>query len=340
VPQTTGQSPGCAQRPPATALLQRFPRVRTGDAAEFVAALNACYGPATVSAVASPRCGAGHELRAITGPGFTLGYVRSRLGVRIGPGEEDGPCYLNLAVSGTVRSQSGDEQLLNRAGLAAVLSAGQVQGLQPADMAAETVGIKLDGDLIDAELSALLGRPSWGPARFKLGLDLTTLSGRGINALAWALLTEASQPPGGLFDQPAVQRQYVRTLAIALLLSHQHNYSQALRDAQAPLRPRSLRRALEYIESHLAATVTVTDIAAAAGCSARTLHEYFREHVGASPMGYLRELRLQRVHQELRRTGRPVTDVAYAWGFTHLGRFSAAYRRRFGELPSHTARRA
>ncbi|MFY8217090.1 MAG: helix-turn-helix domain-containing protein [Chthoniobacterales bacterium] len=29
-----------------------------------------------------------------------------------------------------------------------------------------------------------------------------------------------------------------------------------------------------------------------------------------------------------------VTDAAMAWGFNHLGRFSAEYRQFFGELPS------
>ena len=340
--QTTDDIPAgpAGLRPGPAALLRRFPRARSADTGEFITALNACFGPAAVTAATPSRRGAGHELRALTGPGFSVGYVRSGLGVRIAPQDGDGPCYLNLAVSGTVRSQCGDAQLVNRAGVAAVLSAGQVQVLQPAETAAETVGIKLDRDLIDAELAALLGRPPSGPVRFQLGLDLTTPVGRGVADLVWALLTEASQPPGGLFDQPAIRLQYVRTLTIALLLSHRHSYSDLLRDAQAPLRPRSLRRALEYIEDHLGATVTVTDIAAAAGCSTRTLHEYFHEHVGTSPMAHLRELRLVRVNQELCRTGGPVTDVAFACGFTHLGRFSSSYRRRFGELPSQTARGA
>ena len=33
-----------------------------------------------------------------------------------------------------------------------------------------------------------------------------------------------------------------------------------------------------------------------------------------------------------------VADTAFKWGFSHLGRFSAAYRREFGELPRETLR--
>ena len=58
-------------------------------------------------------------------------------------------------------------------------------------------------------------------------------------------------------------------------------------------------------------------------------------------MRYVREARLDRVRNELRRSGGEanVTSVASQWGFTHLGRFAVDYRHRFGESPSQTARR-
>jgi len=47
-----------------------------------------------------------------------------------------------------------------------------------------------------------------------------------------------------------------------------------------------------------------------------------------------------RVRAELQlTTARSVTEVALYHGFLHLGRFSEAYRKRFGELPSQTWRR-
>jgi AraC-like DNA-binding protein len=45
------------------------------------------------------------------------------------------------------------------------------------------------------------------------------------------------------------------------------------------------------------------------------------------------------VHDELTDNGdshSSVSNVAHRWGFVHLGRFSSAYRRRYGELPSQT----
>jgi len=49
------------------------------------------------------------------------------------------------------------------------------------------------------------------------------------------------------------------------------------------------------------------------------------------------------VHEDLTggdRAHRPtVAEVAYRWGFTHLGRFAHDYRARYGEAPSTTLRR-
>ena len=57
-------------------------------------------------------------------------------------------------------------------------------------------------------------------------------------------------------------------------------------------------------------------------------------------MRYLRNLRLDRARQMLMDApDMGVTRVALDCGFGHLGKFAAAYRARFGEAPSETARR-
>ena len=58
-------------------------------------------------------------------------------------------------------------------------------------------------------------------------------------------------------------------------------------------------------------------------------------------MGYIKKLRYQRVRDDLEMLNgeATVTEVAGRSGFSHMGRFAAEYRRRFGELPSVTARR-
>ncbi|XUM05256.1 helix-turn-helix transcriptional regulator [Streptomyces venezuelae ATCC 10712] len=86
---------------------------------------------------------------------------------------------------------------------------------------------------------------------------------------------------------------------------------------------------------------TTTELAALARVSVRRLQESFREYVGMSPMAYVREVRLDRVREELRAAAPDevsVSEVAWRWGFAHQGRFAARYRERFGESPSRTLR--
>jgi AraC-like DNA-binding protein len=73
----------------------------------------------------------------------------------------------------------------------------------------------------------------------------------------------------------------------------------------------------------------------------RRLHRAFDEVLGVPPITFLRRKRLSDVHSALLLAGPAATvkKIAIEHGFLELGRFSAAYRRMFGELPSTTLRR-
>lgn len=104
-----------------------------------------------------------------------------------------------------------------------------------------------------------------------------------------------------------------------------------------------VRRAEDYIHEHFAAAISVVDIAEAVGTSSRTLFTSFKKHRGQPPMRLVRQLRLERVHEELLLSApeaATVTEIAMRWGFGHLGEFSRAYGERFGERPSQTLHRA
>lgn len=111
---------------------------------------------------------------------------------------------------------------------------------------------------------------------------------------------------------------------------------------RARVAPAAVKRAEDYIEEHLADPITLGDIADAAGVPVRTLLNSFERFRSISPMRYLRNRRLDYAHRLLMAGDRSVTvaEVALDAGFTHLGRFSQAYRERFGEAPSAELRRA
>ncbi len=129
-----------------------------------------------------------------------------------------------------------------------------------------------------------------------------------------------------------------------LLALQPHSRSQAPRPPPAPALPRHVRRAQEFIETQADQAVTLADMARAACVSERALQEGFRRHLGTTPGAYLRTVRLQQVREQLRaaeREGRAVSlfELAYRYGFFHLGRFSAYYKAQFGEPPSATLKR-
>ncbi len=105
--------------------------------------------------------------------------------------------------------------------------------------------------------------------------------------------------------------------------------------------PRSVRRALQAMQSNLAHQWSLAELAAVAGVSARTLQRQFRGFVGTSPQAVLRDLGLAQARTELLQgaSGDTVADIARRCGFAHAGRFSVAYRCRFGETPSETLKR-
>ncbi|CAA9265565.1 MAG: hypothetical protein AVDCRST_MAG54-2700 [uncultured Actinomycetospora sp.] len=109
-----------------------------------------------------------------------------------------------------------------------------------------------------------------------------------------------------------------------------------------PPEPATLRRALAYLEEHAGEEVAVADVAAAAGLGVRGLQTSFRRWRDTTPLAHLRRIRLARAHDELLaadpRRGATVADVAARWRFTHAGRFSVVYRRRYGCSPSETLR--
>jgi AraC-like DNA-binding protein len=316
-----------------TVPLQRFPLCRSSDVHEFTTRLNSVYYPAHVVPDAGSRAPGVSVLHAVHQPDYTLGYIRPGGGVSVTPEQEHTTYHVNLALSGSVVAVSGDREVALEPGWASVHTAGQPHVLRVSP-GAELIGLKLSRALVEDELSALLGRPVSGPVHFAAPFDLRSAPGRSWLSLAQLVLTEMSRP--GLLDGALIQRQYVRTLVAGLLTAQPHDWSDALRDGHAPLRPRTLRRAQEHVHAHFAAPLAVTDIAVAAGSSVRRIQEAFAEHLGMSPMTYLRNVRLDHVRRLLAEGRGTVTDVAQECGFTHLGRFSAAYRERFGELPSQT----
>jgi len=100
--------------------------------------------------------------------------------------------------------------------------------------------------------------------------------------------------------------------------------------------------AVDFIQAHPEQPITIETLAAVCGVSGRTLFAGFAKFMGMSPMRYLRDVRLERVRQDLLDPSQPrsVTQIATRWGFYQLGRMASDYRKRFAERPRDTLQRA
>lgn len=270
---------------------------------------------------------------------LSINYLDYGAEVRIDPGALSSFFLVQMPLAGGSEVTCGKATVTSTPDLATVPSATESLSMVWHDGSPHLL-VHISRTTAEARLRELLGHDLIAPLRFELGMDMTT-----PEAQSWRRLVDlavADADSGGLTLQSVVRDQLEDMILTGLLMTHRHNYSEPLQRHYRPAAPRAIRAAVALFEASPENTPTMTELARAAGVSIRSLQVGFQQYMGMSPTEYLRDLRLQRVHDELAAAGadgRTVADVAYSWGFNHLGRFAQMYRKRFGELPSQTIRR-
>jgi AraC-like DNA-binding protein len=260
--------------------------------------------------------------------------------VRITPGELRTFFLVQIPLRGSAEITAANRSIVSTPALASVLSPDD-----PVDMrwgaGNPQLIVRFERAALEGRLAAMLGRPPEQPLRFALGLETGAAPVRSWLRIV-ALLREELERGTGLIRQPLAAGQLEQLLMTGLLLAQPSNYSAALNVGAPPASPRAVRRAIAHVHAHLGEPLTSADLAAAAGVSTRALQRGFRRQLDATPTGYVRELRLQRAHEELVAAdpaeGASVAEIALRWGFMHQGRFASTYRQRYGVPPSRTLR--
>jgi AraC-like DNA-binding protein len=130
-------------------------------------------------------------------------------------------------------------------------------------------------------------------------------------------------------------------LAAALLECFPSNVTAGQDLLGNPAVPQSFKDAVSFIHHHAGHGIGVNDVAAAVRLTPRAVQYLFRQQADATPMEYLRRVRLHRTHLELMsgdRSTTTVTSIAQRWGFAHTGRFAVLYREVYGQSPHTTLR--
>lgn len=268
-------------------------------------------------------------LRAVTlGP---VGLARIGWGSDVAvESDHPGAWAVNVPRSGVLEARFGERHVLSVDGQATVCPPDVRTRMTHWSADCSIIGMRIDREYLDGEVATVVGSST---RRMPGQIDLRGGPGQVWLALASSIGGEALRNPA-LAGAETVARRLAATLTAALVLACYPEDS-----GRHGLQPRIVTRVVDAMEADPARQWSISDLAAVAGVGVRRLQQGFREHRGVTPMTALQEIRLARVHADLL-TGqaRTVADAATRWGFTHLGRFSAAYRSRFGVSPSHTLR--
>lgn len=202
------------------------------------------------------------------------------------------------------------------------------------------LGMKIERSALEGRLRELTDGRATGPVRIGGFLDLAEGPGRQWWALARSLLDLTADPDGPL-AAPIVARPLADTLVTLLLHVADHPYRELVRSRPPLPCPSTIQAALDLIEAEPERAWTVPELAEQVGLSTRGLQHGFARHVGRTPTAQIRRVRLERARADLRGADparQTVAAVAARWGFAHLGRFAADYRRRHGTSPSEDLR--
>jgi transcriptional regulator GlxA family with amidase domain len=199
----------------------------------------------------------------------------------------------------------------------------------------------IDRGVIESHLAALLDRPC-DSVEFDARVSLTDTVGQAVKAHA-LLMQEAANRSVSL---PAgtgrlVQRELRNGLVGLLLAGIAHDRSALLARPVTMPAPGHVKRAEDFLQSRPEREISVSELAAIAGVSLRSLQEGFRRFRNITLTEAIRDARLVYWRRLLESPpdGAGVGTLAIAAGLTHLGRAAALYAKRYGETPSETLRR-
>lgn len=97
-----------------------------------------------------------------------------------------------------------------------------------------------------------------------------------------------------------------------------------------PNKSEFIREIDRYIQEHLSENITVEDICSAFRIGRTKLYELSVDYLGCGLAEYIRKQRILHAQRLLRETPLPVTDVAYATGFSDYNHFSRVFKQFVG----------
>ncbi|MDQ4502476.1 AraC family transcriptional regulator [Sinomonas sp. ASV322] len=323
-------------------VLERFSLLHEADLDAMRDCVSRYLSPHRSEPLGHGGAGVRTDVAAASLGSLTLVYADHRgaeLGVRL---TEQVDYYdVNMSWGGHNRIVCGDDEVIVSPGTAGIISPHTKVAMHLSEDYRQ-MHVRIERFALERHLEGLLDRPIAAPLRFRPAMDLSLPAARSWEQAVRLLASDLDEPMG-LGSTPTESNPWSSFLMTGLLLAQPHNYSEQLAARQERAhRPAPLKKAIDLIELEPESDLSIERLALAVGVSPRSLQRHFQEHVGVSPREFVMQVRLARVHDALRAAtpgdGNTVADIALGCGFSHLGRFAAAYQQRYGVPPSVTLR--
>ncbi|MFO2465625.1 AraC family transcriptional regulator [Pseudomonas sp. 15FMM2] len=298
-------------------------------------------GPHRLETATPERLRFHHSANVFKSRATTLGIIEygTDVTIDIEDAEHFSSYSLSLPLVGEQELSKGGERLSSNRDQGVIISPNEHQVLAISGDCRK-LQVVITRAAMSESLEGLLQRSIDAPLRFESVMDAVG----GTSAAWWRMaryFIAELELGSELYEQAAFTRDLESSLIKGLILAQPNNYSEELISVLGAKLPHYLIRARQYIHDHARDAVHLEDLEIAAGVSRFKLFDAFRKYFALSPMAYLKKYRLSAVRQEILEHGaiRTISEIALGWGFTHLGRFSAQYRKLFDESPSQTLQR-
>lgn len=182
-------------------------------------------------------------------------------------------------------------------------------------------------DLADLMLEMADDRPPQEASAVRPGICVSAMH-EGLASAVLRLLAALDDPMDRRILAPLARRE----ILYHLLAGEQGHLlrSVALQDG----RSHRIARALRFVRAHFDEPLDVATIARAANLSPSALHHTFKALTSASPLQYLKQIRLHHARLLMLHEGLTAAEAAHRVGYGSPSQFSREFRRLFGAPPA------
>jgi AraC-like DNA-binding protein len=157
-----------------------------------------------------------------------------------------------------------------------------------------------------------------------------------ITPILQAQLLQLTQPA----CSQSLKRLYLET-AVLNILYQQLQQAETTTKRPATLQPGDVEKVLairDLLTTNPLASYSLLQLSRYVGLNDYKLKKGFRELTGTTVFGYLNDQRMKYAHQLLHDTRLSIGEIANTLGYSETHHFSAAFKRKFGYLPSQMNR--